>query len=116
MEGWQERFLRRIADNPNVTAAARAAGITRGRAYQLKDEDPEFAAAWKQAHQSAVDALEQAAWKRAQKQSDQLMMMLLKAHRPEVYREIPKGANVTPDGDGGWSVTLSWGDGGQNEG
>lgn len=61
--------------------------MDRTHAYVHKKENPEFAAAWEEAIQQAVDILEAEAWQRARKQSDVLMIFLLKAHKPEKYRE-----------------------------
>jgi hypothetical protein len=84
---WKERFLRKLAERANVSEAARLAGINRQYAYHARDQDPEFAAGWDEAVEEAVDKLEAAAWARAKKQSDALMTLLLKAHRPEKYAE-----------------------------
>ena len=48
---------------------------------------PDFAQAWEEAIEQAVDILEAEAWQRARKKSDILMIFLLKAHKPEKYRE-----------------------------
>jgi len=86
-EPWYDRFLRALARSPNVSAAARAAGVGRTRAYEHRAENPAFAAAWDETLEVAVDALEAAAFKRAGKESDQLLIFLLKAHRPERYAD-----------------------------
>ncbi len=109
-------FLAELAARGNVTDAAEAAGIGRATAYQWRD-DPEFAAAWADAIERAADRLEAEAWRRAvegvqepiigrverdrdgivtddagnalyiRKYSDTLMTLLLKAHKPDKYRE-----------------------------
>jgi hypothetical protein len=73
--------------------------------YDLRDEDPTFAAEWDNAIEEAADKLEGEAWRRAveginkpiyyqgdlvdtvKEYSDTLMGLLLKAHRPEKYRD-----------------------------
>jgi hypothetical protein len=101
----QERFLDSLAKTGNISAACRASGFPRKSAYRLREEDPDFAAAWEQALEEAVESLEQEAWRRAAKgslkpvfqggqevgqireYSDTLMIFLLKGHKPDKYRE-----------------------------
>lgn len=103
-------FIEELRKRGNVSEAAAAASIGRRTAYELRERDPEFAAAWDEAVDAAVDAMEGEAWRRAvegvdepvfgrvakdedgqigviRKYSDSLMTTLLKAHRPEKYRE-----------------------------
>jgi len=98
-------FLKALAASGNVAFAAREAGASRSRAYQLKAEDPDFAAEWALALETATDELDAEARRRAvegvevphfhqgkvtgtvRKYSDTLLMFLLRAHRPELYRE-----------------------------
>lgn len=84
---WKAVFLRVLAKDANVTAAAKAAGIVRRYAYDARESDPAFAAAWDSAREEAIDALEAIAMRRARTQSDTLMIFLLKGNRPEKYRE-----------------------------
>lgn len=84
----KEAFLAILSETCNVSEAARAAGIGRRTAYNWRESDPEFAAAWTEAEETAVDALEQVAWDRAKLgQSDRMLEILLKAHRPERFVE-----------------------------
>ena len=55
--------------------------------YQERDANPEFALAWDEAKDEAVELLEAVCRKRAINGSDILMMFLLKAARPETYRD-----------------------------
>lgn len=73
--------------------------------YQLRDEDPEFAEAWDDALNEAMDVAEGEIYRRAvrgvvrkvfykdqeidqvREYSDTLLIFLAKAHRPEKYRE-----------------------------
>jgi hypothetical protein len=110
-------FLAELRRRGNVSDAARAATIDRTTAYLWRKNEPEFAAAWDEAIEAAIDSLEAEAWRRAaegveepvigrvgkdkdgivrdadglplfvRKYSDSLMNTLLKAHRPEKYRE-----------------------------
>ncbi len=108
----REAFLRALADTGIVTIAAGIAGITRARAYQVRKEDLDFAAAWEDAEGRAADALEAEAWRRAvtgvqepvvssgkvvrdddgqpiaiRRYSDMLLLALLKARRPDKFKD-----------------------------
>lgn len=87
----REAFLTTLRETCNVSAAARAANIGRQRAYEWREADPTFAAAWDDAEEEAVDALELKARERAIDGSDRMMEILLKAHRPDKYVERFKG-------------------------
>lgn len=104
-----------FATTGNVSAAAQKAGIGRMTAYDARNTDgkegaalleaQEFAAAWDSAREVAADALELEARRRAKegwpepvfyqgkqvgrvrKYSDTLLIFLLKATRPEKFRE-----------------------------
>lgn len=84
---WRKRFLATLAKTGNISAACRSAGISRTHAYNTRDEDESFKAQWDRAIDEAIDALESAAFSRAKKNSDVLLIFLLKSHRPEIYRE-----------------------------
>ena len=112
---WKPVFLAELARTCNVTAAAKKAGIHRDTAYAARADplaevaDPEaeaFTRAWDTALEEGVDTLELEAHRRAfkgvlepagwyqgkaggkvRRYSDTLAIFLLKAHRPEKYRE-----------------------------
>ena len=84
---WAPRFIELLRQTANVRLSADGAGIDRDTAYRRRQRDPEFAAAWRQAEADAVDVLEAEARRRALTVSDNLLMFLLKAHRPERFRE-----------------------------
>jgi NRPS condensation-like uncharacterized protein len=84
---WKARFLELIRTTGNVHLAAEGAGVSRAAPYAAAARDAKFAAAWATAEEDAVDVLEAAARKRALTVSDSLLICLLKAHRPEKYRE-----------------------------
>lgn len=84
----QRRFLDELESTANVAGACRAARISRTIAYAWRAQDPVFAAAWEDALNNALDDLEQEAFRRAREGSDQLVMFLLKAHRPDKYRDV----------------------------
>jgi hypothetical protein len=87
---WHGAFLRSLARTPSVTIAARAAGVSTRACYKARDADPAFAEAWADAVNKSVDVLEDAVYQRALKEDSQLAMFVLKAFRPERYRETSK--------------------------
>jgi hypothetical protein len=56
-------------------------------AYDWRKADADFAKAWDAALEAGTDVLEDIALQRAKLQSDTLIIFLLKARRPEKYKE-----------------------------
>ena len=108
----QQRFLKALAETGIVRTAAEIAGTSRTRVYELRKQDTAFASAWEEAEEQAADALEAEAWRRAvlgvqeplvssgkvvrdddgqpiaiRRYSDTLMIALLKARRPERFKD-----------------------------
>lgn len=101
-------FLHVLAETCNVTRAAAAIGVARITVYEWRDNDLEFAAAWDKAKAVGVEGLEDEAHRRAfegtdrpvfyqgaecgavREYSDTLAIFLLKAHKPDRYRENSK--------------------------
>lgn len=104
----RETFIETLRGSCNVSESARAAGIGRRTAYEWREADEEFAAAWKDAEDEAADKLEREAWRRAvegtdkpisfqgvitatyKEYSDKMLEILLKAHRPEKFTDRSK--------------------------
>jgi hypothetical protein len=61
--------------------------MARTTVYEWREADQDFAASWDEAIESGTDALEDEAIKRAKAGSDTLMIFLLKARRPNKYKE-----------------------------
>lgn len=98
-------FFAALADTANVTRACKAVDIARQTAYDRREADAGFAARWEKALQLGVEGLEDEATRRAfegtdkpvfyegrpcgtiREYSDTLTIFLLKAHKPEKYRE-----------------------------
>jgi hypothetical protein len=76
-----------LRDTCNVRASCHAAGISRQAAYDYRDKDKAFRKQWADAIEDGIEVLEAAARQRAMSISDTLLIFLLKAHRPEVYRD-----------------------------
>lgn len=55
---WMQSFIENLRLSPNVTGAARIAGISHTRVYEARDEDLDFRAAWDDAIEQAHDGLE----------------------------------------------------------
>lgn len=116
---WQQKFITTLTRSGNVSGSAKAARISRQRAYAHRAEDPDFAAAWDEALSCAVDDLEAEAWRRAKtgtlkpvyhggkevgkirEYSDTLLIFLLKGHRPERF-----GSKVEHSGPGGGPISF----------
>jgi hypothetical protein len=104
-ELWGKAFLAALEETGSVSAAAKAAKISRVTVYAHKRDDPDFAKEWDEALDRAADTLEDEARRRAhdgvdediyykgekvgtvRKYSDVLLMFLLKGIRPQKWRE-----------------------------
>src|SRR5271165_1445492 len=108
----QQRFLTALAETGIVSVAVEIAGTSRTRVYELRKRDTAFGMAWDEAEEQAADALEAEAWRRAvdgvpeplvsagkvvrdddgqplaiRRYSDNLLLALLKARRPERFKD-----------------------------
>ncbi len=83
----KKRFLAALAAGHSVKTAADAAGIARQTVYRWRQEDEDFARAWDDAVEDGTDLLEDEALRRALEGSDTMLIFLLKARRPEKYRD-----------------------------
>jgi hypothetical protein len=115
-------FLAALRDIPNVSRAARVVHLSRRALYNIRDDDSQFEAAWNDAIDEGIEAMEAEAMRRAvegvdkpvfyqgdevavlREYSDTLLIFLLKAHRPDKYRE--NKIDLTTDG-GPIGVTFS---------
>lgn len=84
---WKPVFLRALEHGNSVSTACRLAGVSRATAYRARQRSPKFAQEWHDAWESGTDLLEDTAFERALAGSDTLLIFLLKARRPEVFRE-----------------------------
>lgn len=120
-KSWREPFLKMLAKSGNVLLACQAAAVTRSTAYREKSLHASFSAEWNEAMGKAIEYLEATAWKRATtgtmepvwmkdengrpvkvdsvpRMSDTLLIFLLKAHKPHMYRETIRSEVSGPDG------------------
>lgn len=54
----RKKFLEALAEGETVTGAARRAGTHKRRFYEVREADPDFAAAWQEAIEAGTDKLE----------------------------------------------------------
>ena len=98
---WAQTFLDLFAQTGNVMLSARGSGVDRTTPYELRGRDAAFAAAWAEADEASTQVLEAEARRRAMATSDRLLLFLLQARRPEVYRT---NARIELAGDGGGPI------------
>jgi transposase-like protein len=82
----KKRFIETLAAQGTVSHAAQAAGVSRNTAYRWRQDDLEFAEAWDEAHEKAVDVVESSLYEKAVSGDTICMIFYLKAHRP-IYRD-----------------------------
>lgn len=100
-------FLKALQEGASVVSAVDKAKVPRRTVYDWRNADPDFAAAWDRAYTDGTDALEAEAQRRAvegtekpvtvagkreivREYSDTLLIFLLKARRPERFRDHHK--------------------------
>lgn len=93
-EAWQSVFLSSFRQSGNITRSAEAAEVTRQAVFYAHKRDPDFRALYEEAKEESIERLEDVARKRATESSDNLLIFLLKAMRPDVYREIVRNENI----------------------
>jgi hypothetical protein len=130
---WAPRLLAALRESANVQLSCAAAGVPRRTFYNRRDADPEFAAAVAEALEDGCDLLEAEARRRAvegvprpkfdragrpiidpatglqyveREYSDTLLIVLLKAHRPEKFRENYRHEYASPDGGAVKPITF----------
>jgi len=101
-----ERFLDKLRNSGNIRLSCRAASVPRSTVYYWRRKFKTFEAEWDEALEDACDILEAEAWRRAvEEQSDRLLMFLLKAHRPDKFKD--RWAGEVTGADGG-PIELRW--------
>ncbi|AEV24612.1 hypothetical protein Dsui_0192 [Azospira oryzae PS] len=112
----RDAFLLALEDTANVTKACKKSRLARRSAYEWRDDDPDFARAWDEALERGTDALEDEAVRRAtegtlkpvfykgqkcgsvREYSDTLLIFMLKARRPEKFKERTEQQHTGKDG------------------
>lgn len=104
-EPWMGKFIDHLRNGGTVAAACGLAVVGRATAYRHRQKDETFAVAWADAEEESTERLEEEAFYRAVKgvekpihyegrridfvreYSDTLLIFLLKARKPETYRD-----------------------------
>jgi len=84
---WRRRFLDGFKRTGTVTGGCADAGIHRSSAYRERQRSEKFALEWADIEEQVTDKLEATALLLALKGEVRLIEFLLKARRPDVYRE-----------------------------
>ena len=102
---WKPAFIELLRETGNVTLAAQHAGQSRNQVHDVRQRSKRFAAQWDDALEEATDLLEAEARRRAftgidkpvffkgevvasiKKYSDPLLMFLLEAYDPQMFRD-----------------------------
>ncbi len=111
----QALFLKALTETVNVTLSCRKAGVPRRTVYDWREADAAFADRWDEALEEGIDLLEAEVHRRAfegverpvyykgervgewRHYSDALATFLLRAHRPEKYRDAPGARAVAEE-------------------
>lgn len=83
----QARFLAATTKVGTVRAAARIAKINETTHRRWMKSDPKYSEAFANAKEIGIQELEDEARRRAMKGSDTMLIFMLKAARPAIYRE-----------------------------
>lgn len=113
---WKPDWLQAFAETGMVSAACQRAGVGRTTAYDARAVDEAFATAWDELVDETTDRMEREAQRRAVEgidhgvwyqgdlvgherlYSDTLLIFLMKARRPETYRENVRHEHTGPTG------------------
>ena len=80
-------LLDALRQGASVASACHTAGVGRSTAYEWREADTAFRDAWDDAVEAGTDELEDEAVKRAKAGSDTLLIFMLKARRPDKYKD-----------------------------
>lgn len=83
----RKKFLDALAKGYSQSRAADEANVSVGALKKWRKDDEDFAQDWEEAIEAGTDKLEDRARDRAMRDSDGLMIALLKARRPDKFRE-----------------------------
>jgi hypothetical protein len=84
---WRPRFLAALSRHPDVKRACQFAGVPRRTAYDAKERDETFAAAWNAAIAASIDEVEAKVMEAGKKGDMNVAMFLLRCHKPSIYRD-----------------------------
>jgi hypothetical protein len=98
---WKPAFLAYLRKHPNVSRAAKAAGIERKTAYKAREHSAKFGEEWDEAYDEAIAEIERVAFENASSGSAQyqtMMIFLLKNWMPERYKDVVQNEHTGKDG------------------
>lgn len=100
VKAWIEPFFEMFSEFGMVAMACRNAKVSRSTVYLERKENPAFSERWDEIESETTDEMERAAYERAvdgvvkptafgnvKVYSDTLLIFMLKARKPDVYRE-----------------------------
>jgi hypothetical protein len=109
---WRDVFITKLAEAPDVSGAAQAAGVDRRYVYRERDKNPEFLRRWDDALEQSLDRAEKEMYRRAvdgteepiyyqgdkvgsiRRFSDTLLIFMLKSRRRAIYGERITNFNI----------------------
>lgn len=89
-------FLEAFRKSGTIYEAAGAVGINRDTVNDWRKSDPKFEADYSTANIDLTERLESTAFSRAMERSDQLLIFLLKARCPDMYRGESQRESIDP--------------------
>lgn len=93
---WEDAFLAAFEHAGTVSGACAVVGIARSTAYRERYRNESFEQRWHEVEDTTTDELELEACRRAKNGSDLLLIFLLKARKPGMYRENVKVPDHAP--------------------
>jgi hypothetical protein len=84
------RFLASLRRFPSVKQACRFVNIGRRTAYDARDRDEAFAAAWNEAISASIDEVEAKVMEAGLKGDMNVAMFLLRCHKRSVYGDVSR--------------------------
>jgi hypothetical protein len=106
----KEKWLLAYAEHGTCKAACEHVKIETSTAYRARQRDADFAERWDALEHATTKILEETAYERAINGSDRLAEFMLKARRPDRYRESLKlehGGKITAQIDVGISDEIA---------
>lgn len=101
-------FIEELRRHGSVYHAAKAADVGRRTVYAWRDADEAFAAAWTDAHDDALDALEESLYRRGITRDTTAAIFLLKGNRGDKYRDRASHEHTGKDGGPIETAAVPW--------
>ena len=94
----KDKFLAAQRMGASITDSAGIAGIHRTTPYFWRNQNPEFAQAWRESRDSLVEDLEMQAFQQAMHGDRTLLMFLLKSYKPDTFNQCPNSGKEQDKG------------------